>query len=126
MALGSRAEAWGPLIRDASFADVEWSRKQMQTLEQTYAKACHRDQALELVRSFFADSGSSLAEFNIRLIERIARHLGWRGTFHRSSDYPADLKADARSAQLVRAVGGDVYVSGAGGQKYQSDYVYAA
>ena len=114
------------LIRDASFAGLEWSTKQMHTLEQTYAKACHRDQALELVRSSFADSGSSLAEFNIRLIERIARYLGWRGTFHRSSDYPADLKADARIAQLVRAVGGDVYVSGAGGQKYQSDDVYAA
>jgi hypothetical protein len=81
---------------------------------------------MELIRPLYEDPGESLAEFNGRAIQVIARYLGWEGTFALATDSPADLAADQRLAQLVRAVGGAVYVSGAGGQKYQSGDVFSA
>jgi hypothetical protein len=80
---------------------------------------------LDLVDPVYAQAGESLAEVNMALVERVSHYLGWTGTFHRSSDHPADLTADQRIADLVNAVGGDVYVSGAGGEKYQAASTYA-
>ena len=95
------------------------------TLQNVYAKAAHFAEAQELVDPLYEAPGTSLAEFNMRLIAAVAEYLGYEGEFHRSSDQPAELAADERIAQLVSAVGGDVYVSGAGGQNYQSEAVYA-
>lgn len=112
-------------IRDAAFANEPWAEKHRRTLQQTYGKARCFAEAMELVGPLYDEPGDSLAEFNIRLISSIAGYLGWAGVFHRASDHPAELAADARIAQLVEAVGGDVYVSGAGGENYQSEAVYA-
>jgi hypothetical protein len=112
-------------IRDVDFADEPWAEKHRRTLRHVYSKAAHFEEAFELVDPLYEAPGTSLAEFNMRLIAAVAEYLGYEGQFHRSSDHPADLAADERIAQLVSAVGGDVYVSGAGGEKYQSEAVYA-
>lgn len=112
-------------IREVAFADEPWAEKHRRTLQQVYARARCFAEALELVGPLYEEPGSSLAEFNMRLIGTVAEYLGWEGAFHRASDHPAELAADARIAQLVGAVGGEVYVSGAGGEKYQSEAVYA-
>jgi WbqC-like protein family len=112
-------------IREVDFADEPWAEKHRRTLHHVYAKAAHFGAALDLVDPLYEDPGTSLAELNMRLIAAVAEYLGYEGEFHRSSDHPAGLAADERIAQLVSAVGGDVYVSGAGGQKYQSEAVYA-
>lgn len=134
VAKGRDAEQWltvpvsksgTPRIDEVRFADGSWAAKHLSTLKHTYAKATHAREVLELVTPAYEQAGESLADFNMALIETVARHLGWTGTFHRSSDYPADLKADERIAQLVEAVGGDVYVSGVGGENYQSESTYA-
>jgi WbqC-like protein family len=112
-------------IREVEFADASWADKHRRTLEQTYAHTPYFAEAMEILAPLYEAPGTSLAEFNMRLVTALAKHLGYRGDFHRSSDHPAELSADARIAQLVSDVGGDVYLSGAGGQKYQSDAVYA-
>jgi WbqC-like protein family len=112
-------------IRDVAFADGSWAETHLRTLRQVYGKTPHFAEVMELIRPFYDATGTSLADFNMRLIEGVASYLGYRGDFHRSSDHPSDLRADARIAELVAGVGGDVYVSGAGGQNYQSEAVYA-
>ena len=112
-------------IREVEFADEPWAERHVRTLQHVYAKARHFAAALELLEPLYESPGASLAEFNMRLIAALARALGYEGEFHRASDHPGDLAADARIAQLVAAVGGDVYVSGAGGENYQSEAVYA-
>ncbi len=111
-------------IRDVELVDEPWAERHRRTLQHTYAKAPHVAAVLELVAPVYAAPGASLADLNMRLIRAVASYLGYEGTFHLSSDHPADLKADARIAQVVAAVGGDVYVSGAGGESYQSEAVY--
>jgi WbqC-like protein len=112
-------------IRDVEFADEPWADKHRRTLQHVYAKTRCFAEVMDLVGPAYEDPGPSLGEFNIRLVTRIADYLGYAGEFHRSSDHPADVSADARIAQLVADVGGDVYVSGAGGENYQSEEVYA-
>ena len=112
-------------IREVELADEPWAEKHRRTLQHEYAKTPHLDEVLELVDSLYDASGTSLAELNMRLIVAVAEYLGYEGEFHRSSEHPADLAADERIAQLVSAIGGDVYVSGAGGENYQSAEVYA-
>lgn len=112
-------------IREVEFADGEWAEKHLRTLHHLYAKAAHTAEVIELVEPLYRQPGRSLAEFNIRLITVIAGYLGWEGRFYRASEQPGELKADARIAQLVAGVGGDTYVSGAGGENYQAESVYA-
>lgn len=113
-------------IREVELADEPWAERHRRTLQQTYGKTTHFADVMELVAPVYQDPGTSLADLNIRLIAAVAGYLGYEGSFHRSSDHPAALAADARIAQLVEELGGDVYVSGAGGEKYQSEAVYAA
>jgi len=133
IAKGRDADQWLTLpvrkgseaIRDVAFADEPWAEKHRRTLQHIYAKSRHFAEAMELVGLLYDEPGSGLADFNIRLITAVAGHLDYGGEFHCASDHPADLRADARIAQLVAEVGGDVYVSGAGGESYQSEAVYA-
>jgi hypothetical protein len=111
-------------IREVEFADEPWTEKHRRTLQHEYAKTPHLAAVLELVDPLYDAPGTSLADFNMRLVVAVAQHLGYEGEFHRSSEQHADLAADERIAQLVSAVGGDVYVSGAGGENYQSEAVY--
>jgi hypothetical protein len=113
-------------ICDTRCAGDDWARRHIKTLQHVYAKAAHAGEIMNLIRPVFEDNHSMIAEFNMRLIERIARYLGWSGSLHRASDHPAGLQADRRIAQLVGDLGGDTYVSGAGGQKYQHESVYSA
>jgi hypothetical protein len=112
-------------IHEVAFAEEPWAEKHLRTLQSVYAKAPHATEVLELVMPLYAEPGASLADFNVRLITALATHLGWEGEFHLASENPAELGADARIAQLVADVGGDVYVSGAGGENYQAEAVYA-
>lgn len=113
-------------IREVAFADEPWAEKHRRTLQATYGKARCFAETMELVGPLYEEPGPSLSDFNIRLTKAVAGHLGWAGEFHLASDHSAEgLTADARIAQLVEAVGGDVYVSGAGGENYQSEAVYA-
>lgn len=112
-------------IREVELAGEPWAEKHRRTLQHEYAKTPHLEEVLELVDPLYDAPGTSLAELNMRLIGAVAEYLGYEGEFHRSSDHPAELAADERIAQLVSAVGGNVYVSGAGGENYQSEAVYA-
>lgn len=133
IASGQDADQWltvpvrkgAKAIREVDFADEPWAEKHRRTLQHVYAKTPHLEAGLELVGPLYDAPGTSLADFNMRLIAAVAEYLGYEGEFHRSSDQPAELAADERIAHLVSAVGGDVYVSGAGGQNYQSEAVYA-
>ena len=111
-------------INDVYFADDQWARSHLRTLHHVYARSHHFREVSELVGELYDGPSNKLAIFNSRAIEMIGRYLGWTGTFHYSSDHPTTLTADRRIAQVVAAVGGSTYVSGAGAQKYQSADVY--
>jgi len=111
-------------IQDVGLADPRFAAKHLSTLRHAYSRATNRDEVLSLLVPIYERASGSLASFNIDLIQTVARYLGWDGTFALSSDRPSGLKADRRLADLVSWVGGDVYVSGPGGDNYQSAQTY--
>lgn len=114
-----------PAIRDVCFADPHWAKRHLKTLEYTYGRARFFEEIIELTRPVYEDPGAHLSLANQWLIERIARYVGWEGEFVRSSDKPSSKSADERIAELVVAMGGKRYISGAGGMKYQDPETYA-
>ena len=114
-----------PSIDRVTISDPQWAEKHLRTLRHTYARTTCVEEVLDLVTPVYEAAGERVGEFNMSLIRAVAGYLGWSGTFYRSSDNPSELKADARIAELVQGVGGTVYVSGAGGENYQSAETYA-
>jgi WbqC-like protein family len=111
-------------ISHVHVATPGFAAKHLSTLLHTYSRTPHREEILDLLTPVYARAGESLANFNMDLIQTVAEYLGWQGKFVLSSDHPSHLKADERLADLVSWLGGDTYVSGAGGEKYQSDQTY--
>lgn len=134
VAQGKDAEQWltvpasksgRPPINEVEIADPGFATKHLATLRHGYARAAHFDEVFALVEPVYERAGSNLAAFNMDLIRTVADYLGWQGRFVLSSASPSPHSADQRIAELVAGVGGDTYVSGTGGQNYQSEQTYA-
>jgi hypothetical protein len=107
-------------IREVEFAEPDWARAHVRTLQSNYARApffCHYFE--ELARAL-QERTRLAAECNARLIEWICRTLHltaevvWASELHVEEADPT-----RRLIGMVRAVGGDTYISGSGGFKYQ-------
>lgn len=107
------------LIKDVVFADEDWRRRHRATLLHTYRRTPFFEPVMDLVESIFAADTNSLAVFNMRAVTLLADHLGLSCRFELSSAFAVESSSDERLIDLVKAVGGDTYISGAGGQNYQ-------
>ncbi|WP_431855809.1 WbqC family protein [Azospirillum sp.] len=114
------------LIKDVRFADEDWRRKHQATLFHTYRKAPFFAAVMALVEAIYGFPTESLAQFNMNAVTLIAGYLGLACRFELSSAYGVSQSSDDRLIELVKAVGGDTYVSGAGGQNYQHPEKFAA
>jgi hypothetical protein len=123
---GLHARKSSHTINKVGMADPGFATKHLSTLRHTYSRTPFRDEIIELLAPVYERAGDSLATFNMDLIRTVAGYLGWEGKFVLSSDRPSDLTADERLAELVSQIGGNTYISGAGGEKYQSDTTYRA
>jgi len=68
----------------------------------------------------------NLADLNIEMTLAILRYLGIQRDWHRSSDLACPGINDDRLVALVGAVGGDTYLSGPGGMRYQEPVKFSA
>lgn len=107
------------LIKDVRFADADWCRKHQATLFHTYRKAPFFDPVMTLVEGIYGTDTDSLAQFNMSAVTAIAGFLGLSCRFELSSAFGVSQCSDDRLIELVKAVNGDTYLSGAGGQNYQ-------
>lgn len=107
------------LIKDVQFADADWRRRHQATLFHTYRKAPFFDPVMPLVEAIYAFETDNLARFNMKAVVMLAEFLGLSCRFELSSAFGVDASSDDRLIELVKAVGGDTYISGAGGQNYQ-------
>lgn len=115
-----------PAINQVRLADPQFAAKHLATLRHSYARAPYVAEVLALLGPVYDRAAERLADVNMDLIRTVAAYLGWPGTFVLSSQRPSESRADDRIAELVAGVGGTTYVSGAGGQNYQSEATYAA
>lgn len=118
-----RPEHGEPLIADALIDDSRpWRRKALRTLEVSYGSLAGFEDAYELAARALDDPTDRLARLNETAVARIAEALAiTRPRVVRASELPTDGAGAELLAGLVAAVGGTVYLSGAGAGGYHED-----
>lgn len=106
-------------VRDVRFVEDGWRRRHRAMLLHTYRQAPFFDPVMALVDSLFSLETDSLSRFNINAVSRLAGYLGLPCRCEIASSFGVTSTSDDRLIDLVRAVGGTVYISGEGGQNYQ-------
>ncbi len=100
-----------------------WVSKHRNSLQANYGRAPYFCEVMErVIDPVLAPGGpqwDSLAALNRAFIQRICDCLDIRTPLAASSQYASGSASTERLIELVRAVGGTVYLSGRGGQRYQ-------
>lgn len=113
-------------IRDVRIDDRQpWRRKALRTIEQAYARAPGFAETMPLVRELLGYDTDRIAELNEHAIRRLAPEHASK--LVRQSDL-GDVSGAATELliNLVKAAGGDAYLSGDGADGYQEQPRYAA
>jgi hypothetical protein len=98
---------------------IRWQKKHLAALRTNYQRAPCYEQVLDWLGSLYDGSATHLACFNISLIEAVRYQLGLsRKVVLASSLHVGDSSGSQLLLDLVRIVGGDVYLSGISGRDY--------
>jgi hypothetical protein len=104
-----------------------WRRKLRATLEQAYRKTNFFVEGMAIIDGMLAAPTDMLCELNLTGIAAISAALGLRSNnMVRASSLAVSGAGTELLVALVRAVGGDAYLSGHGSGGYQSDETFTA
>jgi len=108
-------------INESLFHNSKWNKKIFNTLQSCYGRSPYYNE----IRSLLLDEYliereyNNLAEFNSAIIIKISSLLELDTEFTFSSKYNLNLTSTQRLVFLIKAVEGNVYLSGEGGDNYQ-------
>jgi hypothetical protein len=121
----------GKSLKDLLINQVEidnsqhWREKHLKTLEMNYKKAKFFQEVFsEIERIYYSQSWQNLSDLNISLIKAIVLYLDLSKTFVKSSALGIQAKSTELLIQIVKKLGGNVYLSGLGGGKYQDEGLF--
>jgi hypothetical protein len=122
-----------PVVRDGIQAIGEvrvddrqpWRRKAVKTIEQSYARAPRFAQLFPLVRELLEHDTEHIAALNEHAIRRLAPEHAHK-LVRQSQLGEVEGAATDLLINLVKAAGGDAYLSGDGADGYQEQPRYAA
>jgi hypothetical protein len=107
--------------------DAPWRRKLTQTLRTNYGKAAAFKDVFPAVESWIANPTDSLADYNLAGITAICERVGLECShIVRSSALQVTGAKTDLLVNVVRATGGNTYLSGDGSAGYQDDAAFAA
>lgn len=117
-----------PLIAEASIDDSRpWRSKALRTLQVSYGSCRGATETLALVEPLILRPTDRLADLNEAAIREIAAALSLGpGKLVRSSELDVAGSGSELLARLVEAVGGTVYLSGAGAGSYLEQAPFSA
>ncbi|MBN2308795.1 MAG: WbqC family protein [Candidatus Hydrogenedentes bacterium] len=102
-----------PIARIAVRRDGKWRRKHWQSIRQSYAKAPYFEAHAAFFETVYAQDWALLADLNRHLLDYFLAALGIDTPVAYASELDVPGTATERLANLVKAVGGDTYYSGA-------------
>lgn len=111
--------SYGQLISGVRFGDTRWAPKHLKTLRQVYGKAPFFDEVFTLLEPMYREPGDLLSHFNTRIVRLVKDYLQLPCQIYLASQLNACGHSDDHLINLIRVLGGHIYLSGAGGQKYQ-------
>jgi WbqC-like protein family len=107
-------------IQDVMFAEPDWPRRHLKCIQLNYARAAYFEAYFGQLAELLCAPGSNLSGCNERLIRWACEVLQLKPVVVRASDLASEVTDPTqRLIALVRAVGGDTYLSGSGGFAYQ-------
>ena len=114
---------FGQLTKDVRINNNEkWKEKHLKTIELNYKKAPYFNQIYDLlVKVYTNNKWELMTDFNIELITAICNFLDIKTKTIRASSLNTSGSATELLIDIVKKVGGDIYLSGKGGMKYQNE-----
>jgi len=114
------------IISAVEIAGSSWLRKQIATLEQSYAKAPHFHDYWEDVRAVLGRPWQKLSEMNTALIRLLGGMLGCQAPLHLASEMQTqNTDPTGRLVDLCRELGGTAYLAGIDGKEYMKASQFA-
>jgi hypothetical protein len=110
----------------ARIADNSFGRKHVGTLRARYGRTPHFKPLIARLEPLFAAGAERLADFNASLLRSLFELLQLPAAVTRSQHLPTSTTSGDRLVELVKRVGGTRYLSGKGGQNYQSEAAFTA
>jgi len=108
-------------ISHVAFARPDWSRKHLNALQASYARAAYFQPYFGQLAELLGAPGCNLSVCNERLTRWACQILHLGVVLVRASDLATEGNDPTqRLIALVRALGGDTYLSGSGGFGYQN------
>lgn len=117
---------FGRLIKDVEINNtVNWKKKHLGTLGGNYKKARFFEQIFPgLEAIYYANDWNNLCELNLRLLEWVLSMLELEKRLIRASELGVEGESTQLLINIVKEVGGNVYLSGFGGAKYQEEELF--
>jgi hypothetical protein len=117
---------FGQVIRDVGINNtVPWARKHLAAIVSYYGRTPHFDRYIGEFERLYAGSYTGISQLSIETARMIARLIGIQTVLTVASDLPGvDDQRDRRLAEIVKLVGGDTYLSGAGGRGYVNEDIF--
>ena len=112
---GGRSQSIHEVLVDRS---QDWSRKHAEALRHSYARSPFFDRYHPRIIEILASGHERLADLDIDLTKQICEWLAIPTELRRSSEMGGAGAKDERLIELVRAVGGDFYLSGPAARDY--------
>ena len=108
-------------IEETGIADPRWRKKHVRSIEMNYARAQHLEWFEQELKPVLEREWAMLADLNVTVTECLFERLGIKCKRVRASQLNVNGAADDLVANICKALGADVYLSGQGARSYQDE-----
>lgn len=105
-------------IDQVAIAGFSWARQHLAAIKNNYRKSPFFEDTFNFLESLLARPWQKLSDLNITLTQEIAKRLGIRAKFAKSSELKISGKKTDRIIDICRRTGADHYLSGPSAKAY--------
>lgn len=117
---------FGQLLSEVRIDNAgDWRSNHMKSLELNYSRAPFFGDHAGFFREAYSREWEFLADINIYLINYVKEALGIKSRLVVSSGLKVSSSATRRLIDICKLLGGDTYISGAGGSDYLEEKLFA-
>ena len=113
-------------IKDVCIDNTEhWERKHLNSMETDYHKAKYFKEHEPFFKELYSKKWEKLSELNIAVIKYLLDYLEIGTKIYLESELDITGESTERIVNICKKLGGDAYLSGAGGKDYMDEKLFA-
>lgn len=105
--------------------ELNWNEKHLKTIEMNYKKSPFFQKYFNDLKEIYSIKYEYISDLNISIIKYILKVLDIKTEILLSSELQIEGSSTERLINICKALGGDKYFSGKGGEKYQDEDLYS-